>query len=402
MRLRARLLAAAVLIGAAAAAASSPGGTGAATPPAERVAGQLAAVEAPWSAAPPRVGGRAYIVVSATTGEVLASRRPDVRRAMASITKLMTVLVTLEHAKPSDTVTATDAAAAVGESSISLKPGERLTVRELIEAALIQSANDSADALAVHVGRGSLPRFVALMNAKARELRLTRTHFANPDGLDAPGHYSTARDVTRLARIAMRNPVIRDVVSHRTAHIAGGRTLRTWNDLLGTFPNLLGVKTGHTDNAGWSQVAAARGQGVVVYATLLGEPTREQRNADLAALLAWGIDQYRVVPLVRPGRVLASAALPYGKDAVGLVSLRGVTRVVRLGRTLRQEVVAPATLSLPVAKGERLGEVRILDGSRVLARVPLVAARSVTRPGALGRARYYAGRAFHHAWEWIT
>ena len=120
----------------------------------------------------------------------------------------MTVLVALQHAGWTTSSRSAASAAEVGESSIYLAPGDRLTVRELVEAALIQSANDAAVALAEHVG-GTQARFVAMMNAEARKLGLRDTHFANPDGLDAAGHYSSARDVTRLARIAMKNPVIR-------------------------------------------------------------------------------------------------------------------------------------------------------------------------------------------------
>ena len=120
-------------------------------------------------------------------------------------------------------------------------------MRELIEAALIQSANDAAVALAQYVGNGSIPAFVAMMNEKARELGLTETHFANPDGLDAAGHYSSARDVTKLAEILMHDPFVRSIVRLRVAHITG-RTLHTWNDLLATFPGVIGVKTGHTND----------------------------------------------------------------------------------------------------------------------------------------------------------
>ena len=160
----------------------------------------------PALASAPQVGGRAYLVKNATTGEVLLARNADERVPMASITKLMTVLVTLEHANLDDIVTVSRGAAAVGESTISLRPGEQLTVRELIEAALIQSANDAAAALADYVGGGDRAAFVALMNAKAKELGLTHTHFANPDGLDQAGHHSSARDLTRLAQIGDGEP----------------------------------------------------------------------------------------------------------------------------------------------------------------------------------------------------
>ncbi|MET0607912.1 MAG: serine hydrolase, partial [Gaiellaceae bacterium] len=232
------------------------------------------ALAAPVLAAPPDVRGRSFVVENGATGEVLLARDARERVPIASITKLMTVLLTVERTKPSDVVVVSPFAADVGESSANLQPGERLTVRELLEAALIQSANDAADALAFYVGGGNEQRFVALMNARARKLGLRDTHFVRPDGLDAPGHVSSARDVTLLARVVMHRPLVRQIVRMRSATISGGRTLHTWNDLLSTYPGLFGVKTGHTSAAGWSEVAAARRQGATVYATLLGSPDR--------------------------------------------------------------------------------------------------------------------------------
>jgi len=349
--------------------------------------------------AAPRTGGRAYLVVSAN-GDTLLQRNADARVPIASITKLMTVLVTREHAKLDDVVTVRAQAAEVGESSIFLRAGERLTVRELIEAALIQSANDAAVALAQQVGKGSIPAFVEMMNEKAHELGLTETHFANPDGLDAAGHYSSARDVTKLAEILMHDPFVRSVVRKRVAHITG-RTLHTWNDLLATFPGVIGVKTGHTNEAGWSEVAAAQGRGVTIYATLLGEPSRSVRNADLAQLLAWGLAQYRVVPVVSTGRVYATASVPWGKRSLGLVAAKEIVRVARLGRPLTERVVTPMVVSLPVHAGQRLGEVRVYDRGKVVARAPLVADRSISRPGTFGRVGWYAERALDHIGGWF-
>ena len=359
------------------------------------------ALATPALAFPPDVGGRAYVVANVTTGDVLLARNADLRVPIASITKLMTVLVVLEHADLDDIVTVTRGAAVVGESTIDLRPGERLTVRELVKAALVQSANDAAVALADHVARGDRGAFVAMMNAKARELGLRDTHFVNPDGLDAPGHYSSARDVTRLARIAMRSPVVREIVRTKETTISGGRRLETWNDLLYTFPGLLGVKTGHTRGAGWSEVAAARGPGFVVYATLLGEPTRDRRNDDLVRLLAWGISRYRILPLIDAGRQYASAALPYGKGVLPIIATRPKKLVVRLGTRLVEKVVVPTAVSLPVAKGQRLGEVRLYRGGRLIASSPLVASRAVSSPGFLGRVGWYAGETVDTVWNWV-
>ncbi len=336
------------------------------------------------------------------TGQVLAARNVHGRVPIASITKLMTVLVALEHVKLSDEVTVQGSAAGVGESSINLRAGERLTVRDLVEAALIQSANDAAYALAAYAGGGDVEAFVREMNDKARALRLRDSHFVRPDGLDAPGEYSSAADVTRLARIAMREPTIRDVVRLRTESIAGGRTLHTWNDLLGTFRGVFGVKTGHTGAAGWCEVAAVRKPGVTVYATILGSPSREQRNADLAALLRWGLSRYRVASVITQGRTYALAQAGYGRAPLELVTASRVRRAVRIDRPLVARVVATAAVKLPVHAGDRLGVIRIYEGKRLLAARPLVAGRTIERPGVVGRVGFYARRTAKHIASWFT
>jgi serine-type D-Ala-D-Ala carboxypeptidase (penicillin-binding protein 5/6) len=356
------------------------------------LAAAAALLSAAATAAPPAVDADAYLLLNAGTGETLAAHEADEPRPIASITKLMTVLVALERADLDDVVTVGAGAAAVGESTIDLRAGERLTVADLATAALVQSANDAATALALHVGGGSVERFVELMNARAYALGLRHTTFANPSGLDQAGHVSTARDVTLLARVAMRQPFIRRTVRLSTAEIAGGRDLFTWNDLLGSVPGLLGVKTGHTSRAGWSQVAAVRRNGVTLYATVLGGPTRAQRNEDLRELLAWGVSRFRLVSAVDTGRVYATAATGYGRPAVPLVAPADRFRIVRVDRPLVERVMAPEVVELPVRKGARLGEVRVYAGGKVIARSPLVAARGVDEPGALGKASWYAGR----------
>jgi serine-type D-Ala-D-Ala carboxypeptidase (penicillin-binding protein 5/6) len=359
------------------------------------------AVAAPAAAADPQVKARAWLVQNAATGEVLLAHSAREQLPIASITKLMTVLVTLEHARLDDVVVVAPAAARIGGSTINLRAHERVMVRDLVEAALIQSANDAAWALALHVGDGSAARFARLMNAKAADLGLEETHFVRPDGLDIAGHVSSARDVTLLARTAMRKPAIRDVVAQAT-EVAAGRRLHTWNDLLGSYPGLIGVKTGHTSNAGWSQVAAARGRGLTVYATIIGSPSRSERNADLVELLDWGFDQYRIVEPVVSGREYARAETAYDRPAVRLVAAGSVMRLVRVGRPLVQRVVAPAVVSLPVRRGQVLGRVEVWEGRRLLGSRQLVAANTIEKPGRFGRATWYARRALDNAWDLVS
>jgi len=347
------------------------------------------------AAAPPVLQAKTYYVESADDGAVLAQRGASRRRPMASITKLMTVLVALEHAKQDELVTVPAAATGIGESTLYLRAGELVTVRDLALGALVPSANDAAMALALYVGHGSLERFVGLMNAKARQLGLRDTHYMNPHGLDEPGHVSSARDSARLLRAALTVPFIR-YAAHLTRVQTAGRNVASSDDVLGLEPRIVGAKTGHTDEAGWSQTAAARANGVTVYAAVLGSPSRTARNDDLLALLRWSLAQYRPVATVTAGRTYAVARAPYGRPAVRLIALRSAAHGVRVGRPLVERVVAPPSVSVPLARHARLGEVRVYDGGRLIAREPLVAATAVSEPGVLGKARWYATRTLHH------
>jgi D-alanyl-D-alanine carboxypeptidase (penicillin-binding protein 5/6) len=368
------------------------------------LAAALAAALSAAASTPPPVEARAVIVADGRTGDVLYAENADRRMAMASITKLMTALVTLEHARPQEVVTVSPRAIGKGGSSIFLTAGERLTVRDLLAAALIQSANDAAFALAAHVGDGSVQRFVRMMNDKAAELGLVDTHYVRPDGLDTPGHYSSAEDVVDLARLAMQRPLVRRLVRTKTMQIAGPRTLKSWNDLLWRVPGLVGVKTGHTDNAGWAQVAAAKRGPTSVYAVILGSPGRERRNVDLTELVEWGFDQYSTFTLVRAGERYASAAIPFEDKRVGLVAAGGAARVVRLGDGTRfvERVIAPSMVDLPIRKGQKLGEVVVTLDDREVARVDLVAARDVPAPTFTERADWYADRALDEAGDMLA
>ncbi|HVP74560.1 MAG TPA: D-alanyl-D-alanine carboxypeptidase family protein [Gaiellaceae bacterium] len=349
-------------------------------------------------AAVPQPDARAFYVVNAANGEVLAAHAADARLPIASITKLMTVLVALKRLDLDQVVTVPARAAHVGGSRIPLRAGQQITVRDLLKGALIQSANDAADSLAAAASGGDLPLFVSWMNAWAQRLGLHDTHFVRPDGLDAPGHVSSARDVALLARVAMRLPIVRSIVREHSDVIEDGRfTVHTWNDLLGVFPGLIGVKTGHTDKAGWCEVAAARRRGYTIYVVILGSPTRAQRNADLQRLLSWGVAQYRTLTLVAP-QPYTSASLSYGLPAVPLVASKPLVRVVRVGRPVVQRVIASSAAALPVREGQRLGRIEIWVGGRLFGARPLLAARSAARPGLGGRLRWYATRTVHDLW----
>jgi D-alanyl-D-alanine carboxypeptidase (penicillin-binding protein 5/6) len=362
-----------------------------------------AALAAPVQASPPPVAvDAAAWYLEGEDGAFLAGSNERQQRPIASITKLMTAIVVLERARLSDVVRVPSRAARIGESTVYLRAGEELTVAALLRAMLVPSANDAAEALALHVGKGSTARFVALMNAKGDALGLVDTNFENPHGLDARGHVSSARDATVLVRYALGVPFIRDALDRSTVVLPGGRGFPTTDDLLVSWPALVGGKTGHTREAGWSQAAGASARGATVYGAVLGSNTRGSRNVALRELLAYGLEQYRRVATIDPGRGYAEAETGYGEGPVELVAPRAIVRTLRVGTPLVEHVVAPASVALPVREGQRLGRVEVYDGNRLVASSDLVAARSVAEPGLLGKARWYATQTAANLWGLVT
>jgi len=370
------------------------------------VAAALAALAAPAQAStgaaePPTLPAAAWYLVG-EDGAVLAQQSSRHARAIASITKLMTAIVALEEARASDLVQVSSLAAGVGGSTVYLRAGEELTVGELVRAMLIPSANDAATALALHVGNGSTARFVSLMNTKARELGLVDTTFVNAHGLDEPGHLSSARDTTLLVRYALGVSSIRDALGRSSFSLSGGQEFPTTDDLLASWPPLLGGKTGHTQGAGWSEAAAASMRGATVYGTVLGVDTREGRNDALRTLLEFGLDRYQRVAVIDASRAYGQADTEYGRPHVGLVASRTLLRTVREGVPLLERTVLPTMVGLPVRKGERLGRVEVWEGDRLVASSNLIAAESISEPGNLGKAVWFAERTAENIWELVT
>ena len=262
---------------------------------------------------------------SAVDGRTLAARDADAPRAMASITKLMTVLVALERLALDDRVTVAAAAARVGESSIGLRAGQRVPVRDLVIGALVPSANDAATALAI-AASGSVPRFVQAMNRKAEALGLARTRYRNPHGLDRPATCPPPR--TRQRSSAQRSTSRRSggTSAWIAPTLSDGRVVESTDNLLGAVPGFAGGKTGHTALAGWSQVGFARLQGVGITAAVLGSPTEAQRDRDLAALLRFGLASYRPSRVVDGDRTYARVAVGWGRAPLALVAPRTIVR----------------------------------------------------------------------------
>ncbi len=349
------------------------------------LASALTAATAGAQSGQPSLRAKAAIVVETSTGDVALRKQSRARRSIASTTKLMTALVTLERADLDDVFSATSYRASPVESQIGLRPGERMSVRDLMRALLLESANDAAATLAVGT-LGSRRAFVREMNRRARALGLSDTSYANPVGLDEEGNHSSARDLARLATRLRRNEFFRRTVDLPRATLRSGarpRTVVNRNTLLRRQAFVNGVKTGRTSRAGYVQVGSASRRGVTVVSVVMGEPSERARNDETLALLRFGLSRYRATTPLPRGRVLARAPLRYRSgEHVDLVAGRTVKRVVRVGHRVRVTTRGvPAELDGPLPRGSRAGTAIVRLDGRVIARVPLVTAKPVTEAG---------------------
>ena len=322
------------------------------------------------------VNAEAAVVMDADSGRLLYAQNPDKRLANASTTKIMTALLTLEQPDQDRYFTVDSDAIQVEGTTMGLQPGDSVTLHQLAAGMLLPSGNDAANAAAVEIA-GSEEAFVRLMNQRAAELGLENTQYRNPSGLDAEGHYSSARDLATLAAHALENEDFADIVSKQEIRMAFGnppynRSLYTTNKLLERYPYAIGVKTGYTDNAGLCLVTAAEKDGTrLIIVTLNGKDdvnTHMRLYEHFFPLLARvdlsSFTEGLSVP-VTGGTRDSVAAVPAAEPEAALLE--------REYDELTREVELPQFVYAPVEAGQVLGEIRLLSGDKVVWQSALVA-----------------------------
>ena len=359
--------------------------------------GLWSAAPAAAAASPPALSVSAAALYAPATHQLLYGVKANKRVAIASTTKLMTALVVLQHVHRLSTVfTQNDYRAAAGDSQIDLEPGERMSVHDLLLALMLPSADDAAEDLAYNVGHGSVARFVGMMNAEARKLGLHHTHYTTPIGLDTPGNYSTAEDLVKLADYDLTHSAYfaRIVALPRATLYSGNhvREVTNRNDLVGRYPWIDGVKTGHTLDAGYVLVAAGHRGGMALISAVLGTDSEPSRDADTLALLDYGT-HFRVWTPVRTGQLMAR---PTVKDQAGLhpevTAASTYSRILPRSAHVHVKVAVPHQLVGPLPAQAVVGTATVTDGRRVLARIPLVLKRRLPAVSGLRRAAHFMTR----------
>ena len=344
---------------------------------------------------PVELASPSAMLVEADTGTVIFEKNADEKRQVASVTKLMTVLICLEKLEAGEIslqdelVISPEAAGQIGSQAL-LDAGAAYSLETLLHATIIASANDAACALAEHMA-GSEAGFAELMNQRAKELGMEDTFYVNSTGLPDDAQYTTARDVARLACEVCRHP---DYFTHASVwmdtltHPSGRTTdLTNTNRLVRFYEGCDGLKTGSADVSKYCLAATAQKNGLRLIAIVLGTPVSQTRFSEARAMLDYGFANYRRVAVLQKGdRLGKTVRVKLGmQDEVDIAAGRGMSMLIRPGqeKTLSIETELPDEVQAPVKEGDALGIIRIRLGDSVIARLPAVAACDVDMPGLL-------------------
>ncbi len=311
-------------------------------------------------------------------GTVLWSKHSKSHRRVASTIKMLNALVVRDKANLDDVITVTRKTSSISNGAVGLKTGQKLTVRQLLNIMLVHSANDAAEALAIGIA-GSEPKYVDMMNAKAKELGLKDTHAADPHGLGKK-ETSSARDLAVLARHVLADPVLRKIVHTTSVSVprGNGRTERygTTDQLLGAYRGMEGVKTGYTDPAGYCFVGAAKRNGIELIGVVLGADDSAGRFSQMRKLLNWGFARAKREKMVSRDETMGVVQIANGfSSTVTLHAEKALTMTVLNDGSagFTTQVAVPASVHAPVCAGQELGAVEITRDGSVVASVPLVA-----------------------------
>ncbi len=360
----------------------------------KRAAGFLAALVLVWGMAVPCWGveltltSHAALLMEKTTGEILYAQNEHEARPPASVTKIMTVLLTMEAIDSGrialdDMVTVSAYAAGMGGSQVFLAEGEQMSVDDLLKAVCVSSGNDAAVALAEHVA-GVTELFVEQMNNRARELGMKDTHFVNCTGLTAEGHVTSAYDIALMSReLLLHHPEVRNYTTIWMDTLRSGTFgLSNTNKLIRFYDGATGLKTGFTQEAGYCISATAERDGMELIAVIMKGNTSDSRNADAKTLLNYGFSTYTLVD-IQPEEPLPVLPMVLGTaDTVSAVlPEEGRTLLLEKSQTggLTQTVELPETVAAPVCAGDRLGTLTVSREGTVALAIPIVAGETVDR-----------------------
>ena len=335
------------------------------------------------------LNAKSAILMEESTGNILYESNPDERLPIASVTKVMTMLLIMEAVDSGkisldDMVTVSENAMSYGGSTMFLETGEQLTVNDMLKGIAVASANDGCVAMAEHLA-GSESAFVDMMNEKAKELGMENTHFMNTNGLDEDDHYSSARDVAIMSRELMKHETIFNYTSIWMDTLRGGKfQLANTNKLIRFYDGANGLKTGSTSKALCCLSAAAKRNDMQLIAVVLGAPTSAERFASAKSLLDYGFANYEVNTQITAGDEVQKIAVEKGVDKeVGVVAGDSCSTLVKKGQedNITKEIKIDETITAPIEAGQKIGTMTISRDGEVIADIDLNASSAVEKKG---------------------
>lgn len=329
----------------------------------------------------PSINARSAIVMDFETGAVLYQKNAFRKRPMASTTKIMTAIIALENCDLNEDVVISQKAANMGGSSMGIRAGSVVKMNDLLHGMLICSGNDAAVAIAEHIG-GSIEGFSELMNKKALEIGAFSTSFSNPHGLDEDDHYTTAYDLAKITRYALKIPEFNDIVKKKEFFFEG-RTLKSTNEMLSLYAGADGVKTGYTGLAGRCLVTSATRNGMRLISVVLFCDTKNLRTSSSTKILDYSFAEYDRVNLLDKGTLMGTIKVNRSRTAqeINLTVAEDLTAVLKHNQKdmLFTRVSIPKQVTAPVKKGSIMGTVSIYHGDRIIAETSLIALDSAEK-----------------------
>lgn len=336
---------------------------------------------------------RSAILLDADTGTVIYEKKSHEKLPPASITKVMTMLLTMEavskgELKLTDLVTASEYASSMGGSQIFLKQGEQMTVDDLLKGVAMASGNDASVALAEHIG-GSEKGFVQMMNDKVAQLGLKDTHFVNCNGLPADNHYSSAYDIAVMSKELLQYPEIIKYTGAYQDHLRKDSEKPFWlvntNKLVRFYEGADGLKTGYTSEAKFCLAATASRDGMRLIAVVMGEPNTKTRNSEVTSLFDYAFSQYRLQPIYKSGEVIGKVKIQKGSQKeLQLAANKPIQILLKKGAgnaAITHKLVVPDKLAAPIKAGQVVGKLVVYQEDKVLREFELTAPEDIGKAG---------------------
>lgn len=326
---------------------------------------------------------KSAIMIEASTGEVIFEKDANKKLPPASMTKIMTMLLTVEAIekdiiKWNDTVTVSEKASSMGGSQILLETGEKMKVEDLFKGVAIASGNDAAVALAEKIA-GSVSLFVDMMNKRAKELGLTKTNFKNPHGLDDPNHYSCAKDMSIMAKELVKHEKVLEFTKTYDTYLRVGQPTKIWlvntNKLVKFYSGLDGLKTGYTKEAGYCLTSTAKRDGMRLITVIMGSEDTDIRNKETTELLDYGFAQYEVDTYASVNTNLGNIKIKNGEDKVSILNPKqDITFLKKKTEEKKKNIkhkIEVNKMKAPIKKGDKVGVLKILENNKVVQTIDL-------------------------------